>query len=208
MFRLRLSLAALAGVLAYASPAAAQNVIDDWQSVKVPPAPTLKPVTVDPKTTALLVIDLTNQFCGPRYTQCPGMIPTVKKLVSEARAKGVMVIYTSIPQVAKTEVVKELAPAENEPFVQSFLDKFVNSDLEKTLKDKSITTIIMVGLAANGAVLYTVSAAVQKGFGIVVPVDAITAINPYAEQFSLWQLGNAPIISTKITLTKSDMIKF
>ena len=136
------------------------------------------------------------------------MIPTVKKLVSEARAKGVMVIYTSIPQVAKTEVVKELAPAENEPFVQSFLDKFVNSDLEKTLKDKSITTIIMVGLAANGAVLYTVSAAVQKGFGIVVPVDAITAINPYAEQFSLWQLGNAPIISTKITLTKSDMIKF
>ena len=208
MFRLRLSLAALAGVLAYASPAAAQNVINDWQSVKVPPAPTLKPVTVDPKTTALLVIDLTNQFCGPRYTQCPGMIPTVKKLVSEARAKGVMVIYTSIPQVAKTEVVKELAPAENEPFVQSFLDKFVNSDLEKTLKDKSITTIIMVGLAANGAVLYTVSAAVQKGFGIVVPVDAITAINPYAEQFSLWQLGNAPIISTKITLTKSDMIKF
>jgi nicotinamidase-related amidase len=208
MFRLRLSLAALAGVLAYASPAAAQNVIDDWQSVKVPPAPTLKPVTVDPKTTALLVLDLTNQFCGPRYTQCPGMIPTVKKLVSEARAKGVMVIYTSIPQVAKTEVVKELAPAENEPFVQSFLDKFVNSDLEKTLKDKSITTIIMVGLAANGAVLYTVSAAVQKGFGIVVPVDAITAINPYAEQFSLWQLGNAPIISTKITLTKSDMIKF
>jgi nicotinamidase-related amidase len=208
MFRLRLSLAALAGVLAYASPAAAQNVIDDWQSVKVPPAPTLKPVTVDPKTTALLVVDLTNQFCGPRYTQCPGMIPTVKKLVTEARAKGVMVIYTSIPQVAKTEVVKELAPAENEPFVQSFLDKFVNSDLEKTLKDKSITTIIMVGLAANGAVLYTVSAAVQKGFGIVVPVDAITAINPYAEQFSLWQLGNAPIISTKITLTKSDMIKF
>ena len=72
MFRLRLSLAALAGVLAYASPAAAQNVIDDWQSVKVPPAPTLKPVTVDPKTTALLVIDLTNQFCGPRYTHVPG----------------------------------------------------------------------------------------------------------------------------------------
>jgi nicotinamidase-related amidase len=60
----------------------------------------------------------------------------------------------------------------------------------------------------NGAILYTAGEAVQKGFSIVIPVDAITAINPYAEQFSVWQFGNAPIISTKITLTKSDMIKF
>ena len=210
MFRLRqlLLLAALVAVLAYASPAAAQNVIDEWQSVEVPPAPTLKPVTVDPKTTALLVLDLVDQFCGPRYTQCPGMIPTVKKLVAEARAKGVTVIYTSVPQIAKTDVVKDLAPAENDSFLQSYLNKFLNTDLEKILKGRGITTLIMVGLAANGAIIDTSSQAAQKGFGIVVPVDAITAINPYAEQFSLWQLGNAPVISPKITLTKSDMIKF
>ena len=211
MFRLRqlLPLAALAAVLAYAAPAAAQTIIDEWASVKVLPPPALKPVTVDPKTTALLVLDMMNQYCGPqRYTRCPGMIPTVKKLLTEARAKGAMVVYTSIPQFAKTDVVKDLAPSGNEPFVQSFLDKFLNSDLEKTLKEKGITTVIMTGLASNGAILYTSSEAAQKGFSIVVPVDAITAITPYAEQFSVWQFGNAPIISAKITLTKSDMIKF
>ena len=65
----------------------------------------------------------------------------------------------------------------------------------------------MTGLASNGAILYTSSEAAQKGFSIVVPVDAITATTPYAKQFSVWQFGNAPIISAKITLTKSDMIK-
>jgi nicotinamidase-related amidase len=204
-----LPLAALAAVLAYAAPAATQTIIDEGASVKALPPPALKAVTVDPKTTALLFLDMVNLFCNPqRYTHCPGMIPTVKKLLTETRAKGAMVVYTSIPQAAKTEVVTDLAPSGNEPFVQSFLDKFLNSDLEKTLKDKGITTVIMTGLASNGAILYTAGEAVQKGFSIVIPVDAITAITPYAEQFSVWQFANAPIISTKITLTKSDMIKF
>ena len=211
MFHVRhlLPLAALAAVLVYAAPAPAQTIIDEWASVKAPPPPALKPVTVDPKTTALLVLDMVNQFCNPqRYTRCPGMIPTVKKLLTEARAKGALVVYTSIPQTAKTDVVTDLAMSGNEPFVQSWLDKFLNSDLEKTLKDKGITTIIITGLAYNGAVLYTSGEAALKGFGVVVPVDAVTAITTYAEQFSVWQLGNAPIISTKITLTTSDMIKF
>lgn len=201
--------AVFATLLAYATPAAAQTIIDEWESVKALPAPALKPATIDAKTTALLVFDIINPFCGPqRYAHCPEMVPTLKKLLTEARSKGALIVYTSIPNVGKAEVVKDLEPSGSDVFVQSFLDKFLNSDLEKTLKDKGVTTLIMTGLAANGAVLYTASEAVQKGFSVVVPVDAITAINPYAEQFSVWQLGNAPIISAKITLTKTDMIKF
>jgi len=203
-----LLLAIIAGALAHTAPAEAQTVIENWESVKAQPAPALKPVTIDAKTTALVIFDITNQFCGPRYTRCPEMVPAVKKLLTEARSKGVLIVYTSIPNVAKTEIVKDLAPAGNDPFIQSFLDKFLNSDLEKTLKDKSATTVIMTGLAANGAVLYTASEAAQRGFSVVVPVDAITAMTPYAEQFTIWQLANAPIISAKITLTKSDMVKF
>jgi len=198
----------VAGAFAYAAPATAQTVMEEWDSVKALPAPALKPVTVDAKTTALVIFDMTNQFCGPRYTRCPQIVPTVKKLLTEARAKGALVVYTSIPNVGKTEVVKDLEPAATDPFIQSFLDKFLNSDLEKTLKDKGVTTVIMTGLASNGAILYTASEAAQKGFNIVVPIDAITAITRYAEQFTVWQLGNAPIISAKISLTKSDTVKF
>jgi nicotinamidase-related amidase len=203
------TLAACAALGALALPAQAANIVDEWASVKAEPAPTLKPVTVEPKTTALLIFDMVKQFCNPQgYAGCPSLIPTVKKLLTQARAKDVMVVYTSIPSIAKADIDKELAPIGSEPFVQSFLNKFLNTDLEKILKDKDITTVILTGLAANGAIIVTSGEAALRGFKVIVPVDAMTAKTRYAEQFTTWQLANAPIISPKITLTTSDMIKF
>ncbi len=46
-------MATAAGV---ALAANAASIIDEWASVKTPP-PTLRPVTLDPKTTALLLLD-------------------------------------------------------------------------------------------------------------------------------------------------------
>jgi hypothetical protein len=37
------------------------TIIDEWSNVKVPPAPQLKTVTIDPDTTALLTLDLIKQ---------------------------------------------------------------------------------------------------------------------------------------------------
>jgi hypothetical protein len=33
-------------------------------------------------------------------------------------------------------------------------------------------------------------------------------VDPYAEQFTVWQLANLPTFGTNVTITKSDMIKF
>ncbi len=51
---------ALWGLVAAAppAPARAQTVIDEWATVKLPPPPTLKPVTLAAKEAALLVMDL------------------------------------------------------------------------------------------------------------------------------------------------------
>ena len=96
-----LPLAALAAVLVYAAPAPAQTIIDEWASVKAPPAPALKPVTLDPKTTALLMIDIIKQTCNnERRPRCVASIPKVQKLLAEARAKGVFVIYALFPSPA------------------------------------------------------------------------------------------------------------
>ena len=59
------ALIAAAAALAVHS-AAAGDIIGDWDSVKLPPKPELKAVTVDPKTTALLVLDLMKNNCGAR----------------------------------------------------------------------------------------------------------------------------------------------
>jgi nicotinamidase-related amidase len=68
--------------------------------------------------------------------------------------------------------------------------------------------VIAVGTVAEGAIITTSSEAAQRGFKVVVPVDGISAETPYAEQYVVWDLANAPVISGRITLTKIDMIKF
>ena len=225
MYRLRhlLPLAALAAVFVYAAPAPAQTIIDEWSSIKAPPAPQLKTVTVDPKTTALLVMDLIKQACNEKARpRCVASIPKVAKLLAEARAKGLLVVYTLFPSPAPNkfpnpvigDTLPGVAPKGNEPVVVSFVDKFILHDkdtgLEKMLRDKGITTVIAVGTAAHGAVLYTSSAAALRGFNVIVPVDGMSAEgeNPYIEQAVAYILTHAPILSPKVTLTRIDMIKF
>jgi len=224
MFRVRdrLAVAALAVALVYAVPATAQTIIDEWPSVKVPPAPELKSVTLDPKTTALLVMDLIKQACNENARpRCIASIPKVAKLIAAARASGATVIYTifpsprpDIPAPVIGDTLPQVAPKGDEPVITSFVDKFIlgNKDtgLEKILKDKGITTIIAVGTAANGAVLYTSSAASLRGFNVVVPVDGMSGTGQivYDEQAVAYTLTHAPIVSPKITLTSVDMIKF
>jgi len=59
-------IAAAAILAALTLPAQANNIVEEWAGTKAPVAPTLKPGTVDPKTTALLMLDFMNQNCGKR----------------------------------------------------------------------------------------------------------------------------------------------
>ena len=217
MLRIRslLALAALAAILVYAAASPAETIIDEWQSVKAPPAPELKAVTLDPKTTALLVMDLVKQTCNDqRRPRCVASIPKIEKLIASARAQGVMVIYTTVPTIPIADTLPAVAPKSNEPVLVAAVDKFIlgNKDtgLETLLKDKGITTVITVGTAAHGAVLYTASAAALRGFNVIVPVDGMSGDgqNNYIEQYVAYNLTSAPVISPKITLTSIDMIKF
>lgn len=192
---------------ALALPANATNIVDEWSSVKAPAAPTLKPVTVDAKTTALLMLDFMNQNCGKR-PRCVDSIPAVKKLLDEARAHKVVVIYSIIANSTPADVIKDVAPQAGEPNVLSGVDKFLNTDLDKILKDKGIKTVIAVGTSSNGAVLYTASGAAARGMSVIVPVDGMSAVDPYAEYSTVFTFMNAPLVSAKTTLTKIDMIKF
>ena len=190
-----------------AAPAFAGNVIDDWASIKTPPAPQLKAVTVDPKTTALLMLDFINQNCGKRPA-CVASIPAVKKLLTEARAAKVAVIYSIIAKTTTADVIKDVAPAADEPHVQAGPDKFLNTDLAKILKDKGIQTVIVTGTASNGAVLFTAAGAAMRGLKVIVPVDGMSAADPYADLSTAYTFATAPLVSAKSTLTKIDMIKF
>jgi nicotinamidase-related amidase len=203
------ALAAAAALAGAAVSAQAGNVIDEWAQVKAPPPPALKPVTVDLKSTALLMLDFVHSACNmKRRPRCIESVPTVKKLLAEARGKNMMVLFTAYGKLSRKDVLPELAPKASEPFVVSFLDKYHGTDLEKILKDKGIQSVIVVGTAAHGAVITTASASADRGFKVIVAVDGIPSETTYAEQYTVWHLVNAPVIASKVTLTKVDMIKF
>jgi nicotinamidase-related amidase len=198
-------IAAVLGAL-IGSPAYAGNIVDEWASIK-PPAPTLKPVQADAKTTALLMLDFMNQNCGQR-PRCLATIPAVKKLLAAARAAKATVVYSLVANMTTADVVKDVAPEAGEASVLSGPDKFLKTDLEKILKDKGIQTVIAVGTASNGAVLFTAAGAAFRGMNVVVPVDGMSAVDAVAEYATVLDLQTAPQLSTKGTLTKTDMITF
>jgi nicotinamidase-related amidase len=189
------------------SIAVASDIIDEWANVKTPVAPELKAVVLDPKTTALIMGDFMNQSCAKR-PRCVAALPAVKKLLGEARAAKVAVIYSIIPNTMTADIMSDVAPAADEPSVQSGVDKFYKTNLEQNLRDKGIKTVIVVGTSMEGLIIYTGGGAATRGFNVVVPVDGVGSVEAYAEQYGAWHMTHAPIISSKVTLTRTDMIKF
>lgn len=203
---------ALAGTLAvFAAPSVrAADAIAEWATIKTPPAPELKPVTVDPKTTALLILDVNKPGCVPqRRVRCVDTLPHLKKLMDAARAAGAPVLYTFSGTAKPADIADPgIAPHEGEVVAARGPDKFLGSELEKILKDKGVTTVIVTGTSANGAVIGTGGAAAMRGFKVIIPVDGMSADLAYIEQYVAFHFTNAPTLSAKSTLTRSDMIKF
>lgn len=202
--------AAFAAFVAVSAPASAQQtIVDEWATIKTPPAPELKPVTVDPKTTALLLLDFVKQACNmQRRPRCIASLPATKKFLGEARAHHVLVVYSYVNSGALADTLPEVAPKSGEPAVQSGADKFLNTDLEKILKDHGIKTVIVTGTAAHGAVLHTGDEAALRGFNVIVPVDGMSAEDPYIERYVAYNFAHAPGVSAKMTLTRYGLIKF
>jgi nicotinamidase-related amidase len=200
--------AALCAAPALAPPASA-TIIDEWAGVRPPPAPELKSVTVDPKTTALLVLDVVRQRCNEHdRPRCPSTVEPTRNLLGQARKAGMPVVHSLIPGAVPSDIVAELAPAKDEPVVTAGADKFLGTDLEKVLREKGVKTVIVAGTAAEGAVLSTAAESAMRGLQVVVPVDCISGGTPYAEQYTAWHLMNAPGPSGHVALTRSDMVRF
>jgi nicotinamidase-related amidase len=153
------------------------------------------------------MLDFMNQNCGKR-PRCVATVPAVKKLLAEARAKKMAVVYTLIAKTTPADVIKDVAPAAGEPSVLSGPDKFLKTDLEKILKDKGIQTVIAVGTSSNGAVLYTGSAAALRGLKVIVPVDGMSSMDALTDATTALVLTTAPRVSGQVTLTRMDLIKF
>ena len=202
-----ITVALIAAVLGLGRTARA-DIIDEWVAVAVPAAPALKPVTArctDDRAldARLLAVEL-RDFTALRRVVAEGE----SSLLDSARAAKALVIYTEYPPNTMASVLPQVAPLGSEPNIISVADKFIDPNLDQLLKAKGIKTVLIVGVVANGAVLYTASDAAQRGYKVVVAVDGMSGMSPFAEAYTATQLTTAPTVANNVTLTRTGMVKF
>jgi nicotinamidase-related amidase len=177
------------------------------------PAPVA--VTLDPKSTALVVLDIINPTCSARPA-CNDSIPAIQALIKKARDASVPVVYTNT--AAANAIVPQVAPAAGDvTVVPTNADKFNNPDFDATFKAKKVTTLLLVGTRANGAVLYTAFEANVRGYTVAVAVDGISGSIPFETTVAEWQMlnqpgftnaDNKPLAEKLVTLSRGDLITF
>jgi nicotinamidase-related amidase len=205
--------AAVALLIAFAASPSAADVLDDWATVKLPPKPDLKPVTLEGSTTALLILDMMKVNCGTR-PRCVATVPNVKRLHDAARAAGAMVWYSLVGSDGKATPADMIdpgfVPRDGEWARQNGPDKFLGSNLEEKLKARGIKTVVVCGTSFQGVGIGTGSGSAQRGYKVIVPIDCLSAEDPYMEQYAAWHLfkGGPAVVTSQVTLTRTAMVKF
>ena len=185
-------------------------------TLQMPSPPDPVPVVLNPATTALLIFDIVDPICS-RQPNCTGkMVPAIASLLARARQAGVTVAFgTRAPTMSKW--LPEVLPAPGDIKIESQAqDRFYNTDLDKTLKAKGITTLILAGWKVSGSVTYTSVGATLRGYTVVVPVDASLDATDYEVAIGLFQIlhqhsanaTNEALKNRASTLSRTDLITF
>ncbi len=179
--------------------------------VEVPEYEISGKVEISSKETALIIVDMQNDFAHPDgklfVPSARNIIPKIKELLDRARAAGVKVIYTqdwhmkddpefkiwgehAVANTWGAEIVEELKPLESDILIKKLrYDAFFGTPLDHILRIYGIRNLVITGTVANICVLHTAGSAALLGYKVIVPIDAIAALNDFDYHASLRQIS-------------------
>ena len=185
-----------------------------------------EPVVLSAEKTAVLVVDMQNDFVHPRgklfVPEAAKTVDAIKRLLERAREVGALVVYTqdwhsrddyefaiwgehAVEGTWGAEVVEELKPREDDVIIKKLrYDPFFGTPLDHVLRLKKIETLVVTGTVANICVLHAVGTASLLGYRVVVPIDCISALTDFDKHAALRQID----FLYRGTLTKSVYIEF
>src|SRR5437016_14182318 len=119
-------------------------------TLQMPALPAPVPVTLNPKTTALLVFDYVEPICNSQ-PKCKGeMLPAMTAFMARVRKAGLVVAYGTLEENV-SKWLPEVAPKPGDiQIVNTAQDRFYKSDLDNALKVEGIMKIIMVYCECSG----------------------------------------------------------
>lgn len=169
--------------------------------MEIPEIPWTGKVELSSARTALLVVDMQNDFVHERgalrVPAAGATVEPIRTLLERARNAKAQVLFTQDwhapddPEfriwpphcVAGTwgaEIIAELSPQPQEILVKkTTYDPFFRTELERILKEKMVETLVIVGTVANICVLHAAGSAALRGFKVVVPKDGVSALSDF-----------------------------
>ena len=142
---------------------------------------------------AVIVVDMLNDFVTGSLgcERARGIIAPTAKLLKEARAHGVYVIYSNdahikgidkelelwgdhaIAGTPGAEVIPELTPQGGDYIIpKRRYSGFFQTDMQLLLTELDVDTVIITGLHAHMCVRHTAADAYYWGYNIIIPKDA------------------------------------
>ncbi len=196
-------------------------------TIETPEFEVLEKVELDARETAVLVIDMQNDFAHPKgrlYSEASrAIIPAIRSILDKAREVGTPIVYTQDWHVKNdpefrlwgehclegswgAEIVDELKPKEGDIIVRKRrYDAFFHTDLDYILRHVlKVKTLVITGTLANICVLHTIGSAVMNWYNVVVPIDAVASLT----EFDLYILMRQVSFVYRGILTKSEGIVF
>ena len=129
---------------------------------------------------ALLVIDVQNDVIGEAFEH-DRVVDTIGTLVDAARGAGLPVVWIQhqddhlVPESDGWQIVDDLTPVDGEPRVRKrFRSSFEETELEDLLAGLGVGTLVLCGAESNNCVRYTMHAALERGYDVLLVSDAHT----------------------------------
>ncbi|HEX4010088.1 MAG TPA: isochorismatase family cysteine hydrolase [Solirubrobacteraceae bacterium] len=178
-------------------------------SIELPPYEVHTEVRIDPVRTALIVVDMQNDFVSEggslRVPDAETTVPAIASLLEMARMEGMPVVFTqdthrdgdpewrTWPEHAREgswgwEIVAALAPGPDETVIRKVrYDGFYGTPLDHLLRLWGVQTLVICGTVANICVHYTAASAALRWYDVIIPRDAVSALEPFDLEASLRQ---------------------